>query len=322
MLRDKGVTYIMKRRREALASSLISMMVVTVVAVSTAVAADQKLANTWYTDPKGYFRIVPPAGWQTQEYPDDPRGKVAFLGPGGVDLRVLVNAVNFDSTDELVDFCRGVEKQIGTDTHIKKIVFDGRPAVQRSFEFRGLRLYYIDFLLGKVDHNLAYSASASQYDTYLSVAKTSMDTYSPIAVSVSGEEATKHAVAKCYRLAQLMLELGNKQLALQCVQDGLKLDPSNADLIALNEQIQGKPEGASAPEPEPRSPVVEGEQHKPDAKADIPAAPPDEAEAPPEGEAAEESNGSAGDVLFGLFALFMVYLFFRRIGRFWNRMQQ
>ena len=35
-----------------------------------------------YVDPKGYFKIVPPAQWKIEEYPQDPRGKVAFFGPG------------------------------------------------------------------------------------------------------------------------------------------------------------------------------------------------------------------------------------------------
>ena len=42
-----------------------------------------ELADKRYTDPKGYFQLVPPAGWRIEEYPDDVRGKVAFLSPDG-----------------------------------------------------------------------------------------------------------------------------------------------------------------------------------------------------------------------------------------------
>ena len=101
---------------------------------SIALGADEQLSRKRYVDPKSYFKIVPPAGWRIQEYPQDSRGKVAFFAPGSnIALRVLVNAVDFSAIEELIAFCKDVEKRIGVNTNIKRITFGGRPAVERTF---------------------------------------------------------------------------------------------------------------------------------------------------------------------------------------------
>jgi len=282
------------------------------------IAATQTLADNWYSDPKGYFRIVPPAGWTVTEYPDEPRGKVAFTGPDDVDLRVLINAVDFDSVDRLESFCRERAQQVGVEMNIKRTEFDHRPAIERSFEYQGQRFRYIDFLVGKVDHNLAYGAPPSQYERYLPVVTKSMETYSPVSSEVSTGDAAKHAAAKQYRLAQIMLENGSTKLAAECVAEGLRADPSHAGLFALKKQI-GPPgkqaegvQGAVAP----KAPTSDSEE------AARPAAPTDNKPSTPTSRPVEKSDDSPGEWLFGLFALAMFYLFFRRIARGWKRLSQ
>ncbi len=129
------------------------------IAVSGANGEMGQLSKSLYSDPKGYFKIVPPDGWRVQEFHQDPRGKVAFIAPdSNVDLRVLVNAVDFSTIADLIAFCKEVESRIRISTNIEKITFDGRPAVRRTFQMKGHKFYYIDFLVGNVDHNIAYSA--------------------------------------------------------------------------------------------------------------------------------------------------------------------
>ena len=53
------------------------------------------LAKNRYSDPNEYFKIVPPEGWRIQKYSKDPRGKVAFIGPDGVEIRVLAKGFNY-----------------------------------------------------------------------------------------------------------------------------------------------------------------------------------------------------------------------------------
>jgi hypothetical protein len=212
-------------------------------------AADVGLADKRYVDPKGYFEIVPPADWEVQEYPEDPRGKVAFVVPGkNVDLRVLVNAVDFSTFDELKAWCRATEGRIGLDTHIKETTLGGRPAIERSFEAQGIKFYYIDFIDGQVDHNLAFGAPPSAFEHYRQVALASMATYEPVPKSLTDAQTRQHFVAKKRRLAELMLENGHLSLASEYVADGLRASPDDPALLALKERIESNESvrGASA----------------------------------------------------------------------------
>src|SRR4030065_2587680 len=155
----------------------------------TAVAGD--LAASRYVDPKGFFKIVPPAGWKIQEYPQDVRGKVAFNAPvANIDLRVLVNAVEFSTTDALVTFCKSVESRTGLSTHIERVEFSGKAAVTRWYEAKGVKCFMIDFLEGQVDHNLQYCAPRASYEKYLPVAQKRMDTTEATSKGVSADMVT------------------------------------------------------------------------------------------------------------------------------------
>ena len=129
----------MKTMKRRLTKGTLTLSVLVCLAsVCWAQSPSVQLADKRYNDPKGYFTVVPPAGWRIQEYPDDVRGKVALLAPdGNIDLRVLVNAVDFSTIDELLDFCRTAEKLLGVTMKIEKFDFHGRQAVRRSFEIRG-----------------------------------------------------------------------------------------------------------------------------------------------------------------------------------------
>lgn len=204
-----------------------------------AAANSEKLADQLYTDPKGYFRIAYPDGWEVQEYPDDSRGKVAFMCPddSSVNLRVLVNVVDYSSVERLLEELKTKESQLGVDTGIEEITFDGRPAIKRSFEIQGSRVLMLDFLVGNVAHNVMYSPPSGDSDSYLSVVKKAMETYQPIKKTVGKADAKQSAAAKCLRLAELMLESGNLGLASGYVDEGLKLSPKNQKLIELRKQI-------------------------------------------------------------------------------------
>jgi hypothetical protein len=200
-----------------------------------------QLAPKRYVDPEGYFKIVPPDGWRIQEYPQDPRGKVAFIAPeSNTDLRVLVNAVDFSTTDELIKFCKDIEARTGLSTNIEKTEFGGRQAVKRSFEAKGLKLYVIDFLIGSVDHNIQFAAPASSYQKHMPLILKSMETYEAIPRTASEKEILQHGVAKKLRLAQLMMDQGNYQLSLDYIKEGLELSPQDAKLLELKKQVESK----------------------------------------------------------------------------------
>jgi hypothetical protein len=200
-----------------------------------------KLSSAQYTDPKGYFKIVPPEGWETQEYPQDVRGKVAFIGPGpGIDLRVLTNVVDFNTIENLVVYCKSGESRIGVSTNIEQITFEGRPAVKRSFELKGLKFYMIDFLVGQIDYNLQFSAPPSEYGKHLPVILKSIKTCEPIAKESSEKLLTEHFVAKKLRLAQLMIDDGHYDLANEFIKEGLAVSPKDPGLLKLKALTEAK----------------------------------------------------------------------------------
>ena len=198
-----------------------------------------QLSQMQFVDPKGYFKIVPPEGWKTQEYPQDPRGKVAFLAPeSNTDLRVLVNSVDFNTTDALIKYFKDLEKRIGQAMNIEKTEFGGRQVIKRSLEMKGLKLYIIDFLVGNVDHNIQFAAPSSSYQKYLPLILKSMETYETMEQSLTNEEMIQHAVAKKLRLAQLMMELGNYNLSLDYINEGLEISPKDSKLLELKKQVE------------------------------------------------------------------------------------
>jgi hypothetical protein len=200
-----------------------------------------QLAAKRYEDPRGYFVVVPPVGWRIQEYPQDSRGKVAFMAPeSNVDLRILINAVDFSTIDELVNWCKDVEKQTGLKTNIEKTDFYGRQAVKRSFETKGLKLYLIDFLVGSVDHNIQFTAPVNSFPKYFPIINSSFETYEARSRVVSEKEMDQHYVAKKTRLAQLMINNRNYDLALDYIKEGLEISPSDQKLLELKKLIKSK----------------------------------------------------------------------------------
>ena len=200
-----------------------------------------QLSAKRYDDPKGYFVIVPPYGWRIQEYPQDPRGKVVFIATeSNVDLRILINAVDFTSTEEFLNWCKDFEDRIGLNTNIEKIDLDGEPAVRRSFEIKGLKLYMIDFLVGSIDHNIQFAAPINTFEKYFPIVKNSIETYEAKNRVVTDKDKDKHYVAKMLRLAQLMIDNGNYVLALAYVREGLDISPNDKKLSELKNLIESK----------------------------------------------------------------------------------
>ncbi len=196
------------------------------------------LSSTRYIDPKGYFSITPPEGWQITEYPDDPRGKVAFSSPNQeASMRVLVEIVDFFTREDLVQRCREIERKLGTDTHIEEIVFNDMQAVSRHFYQQGLRISTIDIPVGGANHNLYYATPRFLYKKYLGIAMRSFETYEPVIKFMDYQSQIQQMVAKKIRLAQLMVINGDRERALQYIDEGLRLEPDNTYLLELKKEL-------------------------------------------------------------------------------------
>jgi len=204
------------------------------------------LSNRRYVDPKGFFKIIPPKGWRIQEYPQDPRGKVAFEGPiEGVVLRVLTNSVEFSDVNELQNWCETVGRQRmeyfdSKHISIERITFNDMPAIRRTHQAQGIKFFLIDILIDKVDHNLQYSAPSGKYASYVDLVMKSMETYEPVHRVLSDKEAKEHYVAKNLRMAQIAFENGDNDLALDLIKDGLKIMPRHPKLLDLQKKAVNK----------------------------------------------------------------------------------
>lgn len=220
-------------------TKLINAVIILLIFSTSVDGASDELAKKRYVDPNNYFTIVPPAGWEIQKYPKEQRGKVAFLAATKqVELRILAAAVDFDTIDGLISGSKAIEERIGKSTNIKKVTFNGRPAITRSFVFNGAKLLLYDFLVGNIHYNIQFGARPSDFPKFHSLAIKSMATYEPLLRSGSSDEILEHTLAGNRRLADLLIEMGRMDMASEYIEEGLKLAPSDDRLIKLKARIK------------------------------------------------------------------------------------
>jgi hypothetical protein len=225
----------MKRKKSLPLTMLVCLGIMMTLSL-TNLHAKEKLSVNKYIDSKGFFKIFPPDGWRLQEYPDDPRGKVAFYGPEDVELRVLVKGIDYGFED-MVKEMEAQQKKLGVKTNIKRTDLGGTQAIQRTFTYNGLKMYFVDLAVGNTTHNLMYSAMPNMYEKYLEIAQLSISTYEPASVEVSTEDIGKHAIAKSLRLSRIFYDQGNFELSLLFIEEGLGLEPDDSELLKLKEEI-------------------------------------------------------------------------------------
>ncbi len=228
----------MRKSKNVSITIIAFLFVFQLIGDANARSTTSALAKTRYSDPNGYFKIVPPAGWRIQKFPQDPRGKVGFIGPAGVELRILAKGLDYNNFEKMLEQIKGIERKIGTDTNIEKVTFLDKPAVKRTFTFKNVKMLLIDFMIGNTTHNIMYSASPKKFEKHLSLAWESINTYEPTLRGVSEEDVNKHAVAKSLRLSQIFFKQGNYDLALEFINEGLEVMPDNAELIELKKKIE------------------------------------------------------------------------------------
>jgi len=205
----------------------------------------KQLVRKRYSDPKGYFTIVIPEGWRIQEYPDNPRGKVAFIGKdANVELRILASEKEFSSFEDLFEITQqntmDIKNRFGIDVTIQKTTFLGRQAIKRTWAMKGIKIFAIDFMEGNIRHALQYSAPSEVYERYLLIILKAIETYEPIPRGISSENLKKCQISNSLRLAQLFFEQGNFDLALEDLKKGLDIDPQNEQLLKLKKKIEEK----------------------------------------------------------------------------------
>ena len=106
------------------------------------------LAETIYQDAKGFFKIRPPAGWETRDYKEDPRGKVDFQFPPGTgngkfqaQLKILGMTSPSPDFAALMNNAQRevgrIKQRTGASTKIEEVRLFDSPAVQILLEHPG-----------------------------------------------------------------------------------------------------------------------------------------------------------------------------------------
>ena len=116
-----------------------------------------------------FFKITPPQDWRIEEAAQDPRGKVAFFSPNSVaQIRVLAKAVDLTDYDSLLNDLQAREKELGISPNVEMISFKGIPAVKRvatvTVSNTTIKFLWIDFLTGKISHNIQYSSTPADFE--------------------------------------------------------------------------------------------------------------------------------------------------------------
>ena len=151
--------------------------------------SEDKQPEKHYVDPKGYFKLLPPEGWEVEEFPDDPQGKVSFKGPDGVKIFFLAKNIETDASGKPVEKDKLSDEEIAADPNLEKITFAGYPAVKRLIDLSESNMLMIDFVAGQAKHNLFYSAPSDKFNQYLPLAKETFASYEVINKKSSSEDA-------------------------------------------------------------------------------------------------------------------------------------
>ena len=229
--------------------STILCMITIAIFSRGAIAEDSKLlAADMYKDPHGFFQIYPPAGWSIEDYPNDPRGKVKFSAPGveGVSLLVIGMSTDMKDVDQIVVSTKQSQnnlkrkyQQFNPIGSYKIIEWDGLPAVKSHFEIPGrYKQEGYEFLYGAQYYMPSYVAPPSVFGKYREQVMLSIRSLEPVFQKRSANEARSHLAASKLRIAQLNIQIGRSDMALEAIREGLTIDPTNTELLKLRKTLE------------------------------------------------------------------------------------
>jgi hypothetical protein len=237
----------MKTRTTVAASKYAAIILLAAqMAASAQTGPTEGLADKPYADPKGYFSITPPRGWNTQNYASDPRGKVAFSTTEGdqlVEIRVLVQVTQVTDFQQFVRKLKSNAENLGVQPEWQVMMFADLPAIRSTMTMSGRgmtrKMMNLRFLDGNIYHDIQFASPPALFDKYQDVVSKVVATYKIVKRPSEGSNTAKqHQAAKYLRLARVAIEIGDKKNAVAFVDDGLTNDPENKDLLKLKEELK------------------------------------------------------------------------------------
>jgi len=224
------------------------------IAVTLVLGPSAGLAETLpggYSDKNHYFTFIPPEGWKSTEYSNDPRSKVQFDSPNttGVFLRLIAAAAPPHMKD--ANFIELMKQDLqnlkaragaGISMHLTPGDFAGYPAAYVRQSGPGLEQELTLFLASNVFFNIAFSApTKSSLDQSRVLVQRSLGTI-VVKGAPTGEAAREQQIARYLRLAQLLSEMKNFAGAKSYLDEALQDYPSDARLVRARRLVeQGQP---------------------------------------------------------------------------------
>lgn len=224
---------------------MTGIMAVTGCVKEAHASQEQSLSEQEYVDPKGFFSIFPPSGWRVWEYPKDPRGKVAFIHPdiNNLDLRIIAQAAAYSSFEELAENtemrAKKMRSQLNAQVSIQRTSLGDAPALRITATIPGqLKQRHIQFLRGRMYYSIAYAAPIYAYEDFLTIATQCIDTFIPTLSDITQKDIIRHSISAKVRIATLLIQMGKLEDALEAVNEGLQIAPSNSKLKELKRLIE------------------------------------------------------------------------------------
>lgn len=227
---------------------------------STTISAQQSTASARavpetesriYSDKNGYFTAARPKGWEQKDFPEETiRSKVEFINARNADvnIRVIVapTASPSLSNDE---FLAEVQEKIRTALRprfpsinwtVRKETVVDREAVVMVGSGPGLEQRIVQYINQGMNYSVALNAKSRE--GFLEAEPTFRSflySFTILEGGKSSSEADRNAaqVARFTRLALLMQQTGQTADALQFVDQGLAVDPTNAQLKELQRSL-------------------------------------------------------------------------------------
>ena len=134
------------------------------------------LSDQRYVDPQGRFALTMPAAWIPRDGDAADPYTAGFRGPSDIDISILVSDLPHDRFDLLMAQIRGQEERLDVNMNIRRIEFQGRPAVERHSRLTRVSLYLLDFMDGRRAYHMVANMPREDYEKLLPVVKEVLET--------------------------------------------------------------------------------------------------------------------------------------------------
>ena len=209
-----------------------------------------------YKDKNGYFAVISPEGWKREDYPSETvRSKVAFHHP--IEKRVFIRIISAPLPDPkrtFNDFYAETKEKLGTyfRQNVPNSKCDINKGKMGNLETIIARISappevyeqeIVTFMDKGIQHSVTFGATTKgQFDKNYKTFQQFLSNFVVMetARKFSDQEIRMSLVAKYKRLAELHEQSGLIEQALDFVTEGLSIDPSNKDLIAIEKRLQTK----------------------------------------------------------------------------------